>query len=155
MRRYCQGIAGIVLLAAVAACSDTGTQDGKVPFKGTNPEQFNALANQMKKVQAKNAQAAAFDLLDNIKQGKVKLEELKKEELPEELRKLDAKGQKEYLEKLEKKRAELSKKAIELDKKRSDFIAEKQKEEASKGKAGFDQQVLEILRKQANKRIDY
>jgi hypothetical protein len=59
MRRYCQGIAGIVLLAAIAACSDTGTQDGKVPFKGTNPEQFNALANQMKKVQAKNAQEAS------------------------------------------------------------------------------------------------
>jgi len=105
--------------------------------------------------QAKNAQAAAFDLLDNIKQGKVKLEEIKKEELPEELRKLDLKGQKEYLEKVEKKRAELNKKAIELDKKRSDFIAQKAKEEANKGTSGFDQQVLEILRKQAKNKIDY
>src|SRR6266404_9783459 len=47
--------------------------------------------------QAKNNQVAAFDLLDNIKQGKIKLEEVKKEELPEELKKLTLKEQKEYL----------------------------------------------------------
>ena len=40
--------------------------------------------------QAKNAQAAAYDLLDNVKKGKVKLEEIKKDELPEELQEVDA-----------------------------------------------------------------
>jgi Mg-chelatase subunit ChlD len=106
--------------------------------------------------QAKNAQVAQYDLLDNIKQGKVKLEEIKKEELPEELKNLTLAQQKEYLEKLEKKRAELMKEVIELDKKRSDFIAKKQAEEAGKGKESFDRQVLEVLRNQAKKNgIDY
>jgi hypothetical protein len=86
----------------------------------------------------------------------VKLDEVKKDELPDELKKLDLKAQKEYLEKLDKRRAELSKKAVELDKKRSDYIAKKQAEEAGKGKEGFDRQVLDVLRKQAKKNnIDY
>jgi len=106
--------------------------------------------------QAKNAQAAAYDLLDNVKKGKVKLEEIKKDELPEELKKLTVKEQKEHLEKLDKKRDTLRKEALELDKKRSDFITQKQKDDAGKGKAGFDGQVLEILRKQAAKnKIEY
>ena len=58
--------------------------------------------------QAKNAQASAYDLLDNVKQGKVKLEEIKKEELPDELQKMTVKEQKEHLEKLDKKRDELA-----------------------------------------------
>jgi Mg-chelatase subunit ChlD len=107
--------------------------------------------------QAKNAQCAAFDLLDCIKQGKVKLEDLKKEELPPELQKLKTtKERKEYLDDLEKKRAEINKEVLELDKKRSDFIAKKQAEDAKKGKNAFDAQVLDILRNQAKKvEIDY
>jgi Mg-chelatase subunit ChlD len=104
--------------------------------------------------QSKNAQAATYDLLDNIKQNKVKLEDIKKDELPEELKKLDLKGQKEYLEKVEQKRIDLRKEAIDLDKKRTEFITKKQAED--KGKDSFDGQVLEVLRKQAKKaKIDY
>ena len=40
---------------------------------------------------------------------------------------------------------------LELDRKRSDALAQKQKELAAKGQAGFDAQVLEILRRQAKK----
>ncbi len=98
--------------------------------------------------------AASYDLLDNVKNGKVKLEQLKKEELPEELQKLSLAEQKAYLEKLDKRRTELRQEVLELDKKRADFIAKKQAED--KTKSGFDGQVLEILRKQAKKsRIDY
>jgi Mg-chelatase subunit ChlD len=106
--------------------------------------------------QSKNGQAAAYDLLDNIKQGKVKLEEIKKDELPEQLKGMKLEEQKAFLEKLEKKRAELIVECKELDKKRSDFIAKKQAEEGAKGKTGFDKEVLEVLRKQAKKNnIDY
>jgi hypothetical protein len=101
--------------------------------------------------ESKNGQVAAYDLLDNLKQGKVKLEEIKPNELPEQLQKMTPDERKAYLEKLDKNRAELRKEAIELDKKRSDFIAKKQAAEAAKGTAGFDSQVLEILRGQAKK----
>ena len=67
---------------------------------------------------------------------------------------------KEYLDKLEKRRAELNKKALDLDKKRAAYIkeelAKKAKKEGKNAKDSFDNQVLETLRKQAKKHnIDY
>jgi Mg-chelatase subunit ChlD len=108
----------------------------------------------------KSGKAATYDLLDSIKSGKVKLEDLKRDELPEEMRKMDPKQQKEYLDKLEKRRAELNKKAVELDKKRGEYIkeelAKRAKKDGKDAKDSFDNQVLESLRKQAKKYdIDY
>jgi Mg-chelatase subunit ChlD len=106
--------------------------------------------------QAKNGQCAAYDLLDCIKQGKVKLEDLKKEELPEQIRKMTPKERQEYLDKLGKRRTELNKEVLELDKKRGDFVARKRAEAAARDKNSFDNQVLEVLRNQAKKNgIDY
>jgi Mg-chelatase subunit ChlD len=105
---------------------------------------------------AKSGQVASYDLLDSIKKGKVKLEDLKKDQLPKELQGKTLKEQKAHLEKLDKRRAELNKECLDLDKKRSDFIATKLKEAKDGGKNVFDNQVLEILRKQAKKyKIDY
>jgi hypothetical protein len=49
MRRSCLGIVGIVFAAALAGCSDTGVQEGAVPFKGTSTDQFNGMKNQTTK----------------------------------------------------------------------------------------------------------
>ena len=100
---------------------------------------------------AKNGQVASYDLLDNLRRGTVKLEDLKKDQLPPELQNLTPKEQKEYLDKLEKRREELRKECLELDSKRADTLAQKQKDLAAKGQAGFDAQVLDILRRQAKK----
>jgi Mg-chelatase subunit ChlD len=106
--------------------------------------------------QCKNGWCANYDLLDCIKQGKVKLEELKKEELPEQLQKMTVKEQKAYLDNLEQRRKELNGKVLALDKKRSDFIAKKQAEDAATNKNSFDNQVLVVLRNQAKScGIDY
>lgn len=109
---------------------------------------------------ANNAMVAAYDLLDAVKSGKVKLDEVKKDELPEQMQKMNAKERKEYLEKLANRRAELNKKALELDKKRGEYIkeelAKRAKNEGKDAKDSFDNQVLESLRKQAKKYdIDY
>src|SRR6185312_7273466 len=53
---------------------------------------------------AKDGKAAAYDLLDAVKGGKVNLEKLKKDELPAEMQKMDPKQQKEYLDTLDKRR---------------------------------------------------
>ncbi len=104
---------------------------------------------------AKDGKVAAYDLLDAIKSGKLKLDEVKKEELPEQMQKMDAKERKEYLDKLDKRRTELNKKALELDKKRGEYIkeelAKRAKEKGKDGKDSFDNQVLESLRKHAKK----
>jgi Mg-chelatase subunit ChlD len=105
---------------------------------------------------SKTGQVASYDLLDSIKKGKVKLEDLKKDQLPKELQGKTLKEQKAYLEKLDKHRTELNKECLELDKKRSDFIAKKLAEAKGKGKNVFDNEVLEILRKQAKKyKVEY
>jgi len=70
------------------------------------------------------------------------------------VKKLDEKGRQEYLDKLDGERKKLSTEAVDLDKKRRDFISEEIKKKG--GKNAFDNQVLEMLRKQAKKsNIDY
>jgi Mg-chelatase subunit ChlD len=93
-----------------------------------------------------------YDLLRNLQTGKVKLETLKREELPAELRELTLEQQKEHLNKLEKKRNELSQQAVELNRKRNEFMARKQAED-EKGRPAdsFDGQVLRILQRQATR----
>jgi hypothetical protein len=99
---------------------------------------------------ARSGRAAGYDLIDALKDKKVKLEDLKTEELPEDMRKMTPAERKAYLEKLEKRRAELGKEALDLDKKRSNFIQEKLAVDAKKtGKTGFDSHVVDTLRRQA------
>lgn len=101
---------------------------------------------------ARQGGATAYDLLQNIKAGKVKLRELKKEELPDELRDLPLPKQQEYLEKVDARRKELSTRALELDKKRSAFIAKKHSEdERNRVRDSFDNQVMRILQRQATR----
>jgi Mg-chelatase subunit ChlD len=98
----------------------------------------------------------AYDLLADIKAGKVKLDTLKDEELPEELRKLPKEKRQAYLDELEKKREALRQEALKLAKERDEFTKKKLEEEGKKAKEGFDQKVEELLRKQAKKvGIDY
>src|SRR5262245_271796 len=98
----------------------------------------------------------SYDLLSDIKAGKVKLESLKDEELPEELRKLPKEKRQAYLDDLEKKRDKLREEARDLAKKRDEFTKKKLEEEGKKAKEGFDQKVEELLKKQAKKAgIDY
>jgi len=98
----------------------------------------------------------SYDLLSDVKAGKVKLESLKDEELPDELRKLPKEKRQAYLDEVEKKREKLREEARDLAKKRDEFTKTKLAEDGKKAKAGFDQKVEELLRKQAKKAgIDY
>jgi Mg-chelatase subunit ChlD len=104
--------------------------------------------------QAKDGRVAAYDLLEQVRVGKVKLENLKGEELPAELKGKSLEEQKAFLLKLEDRRKELNKEVLDLDKKRNEFIRKEQEKEKAKG--GFDARVLEMLRNQAKKhKIDY
>lgn len=106
---------------------------------------------------ANSHRAASYDLLENVKNKKVKLEELKKEQLPPELQKLNLAEQKTFLENLDKERTVLNEKARDLDKKRSAFITQKQKADVkNQARDSFDGQVLQILQRQATRvNIEY
>lgn len=99
---------------------------------------------------ARSGGGASYDLLRNVQAGKVKLEDLKKDELPPELKNLNLEQQKAYLKKLETRRNELSVEALKLNKQRNDFIAKKlAADEKNRSRDSFDNQVLGILQRQA------
>ena len=78
---------------------------------------------------------------------------MKKDELPEELRKLSADELKTHVEKMQKDRAELQKRITELSKDRDTYIDAERKKLAKAGKGdGFDEQVSKSLRSQAKKK---
>ena len=104
----------------------------------------------------KAARVAANDLIDDLKEKKVKLDEVKEAELPDEMKKMTPAERKAHVEKLQKEREELKAKSLDLDAKRAAFVKKKLEEKGDKAKDGFDNQVLETLRKQAKKfKIDY
>ena len=93
------------------------------------------------------------ELLDAIAEKKVTLDKVKKDELPEELRKLSPDELKAHVEAKQKERAELQKRITELSKERDAYVGAERKKLAKAGKGdGFDEQVSKSLRTQAKKK---
>jgi hypothetical protein len=90
------------------------------------------------------------DLLDALKDGRKKLEDLKPEEMPEELKGKSPEERKAWLDAKAKERAELQAKLVDLSKKRDAFLADELKKRGEKD--GFDAVVKDALRAQAAKK---
>ncbi len=97
------------------------------------------------------------ELLDSLANGKVKLESIKKDQLPTELQKLNDKELKAEIEKQQKERVELKAEIQKLSRERDDFLAQEQKRLAAGGKVeSFDQKVSDMIRSEAaRKGIEY
>ncbi|MCP5105405.1 MAG: VWA domain-containing protein [bacterium] len=93
---------------------------------------------------------AAWDLLDAEKEGKVKVEEMDEAALPEEMKKMNKKERREYLDKKKKERQELQKKITKLRKERDKYVAEQRKTKA--GKETLDEAIIRAIRTQAEKK---
>jgi hypothetical protein len=89
----------------------------------------------------------AYDLIGALELGEVELEEIKREQLPEEMRKMNVDEKRAYLEQKKKERTQILKQITELNKKRDAFIKAKLAE--GDGKDSFDAQVLSMIRAQA------
>lgn len=94
--------------------------------------------------------AGGWDLVDAVKEGKAKAGAIPAEELPEEMRGMNAEQQKAYLDGQRKKRAELQAKIQKLAEERKKYIAEKQKEAA--GADTLDGAMIQTVREQAKKK---
>ena len=82
------------------------------------------------------------ELLDSLSSGKVKLDSVKKEQLPPELQKLDEKELKAEIEKKQKERAVLQERIQKLSKEREQFLVAERKRLAESGKTdSFDEKV--------------
>jgi hypothetical protein len=93
----------------------------------------------------------AWDLVDAIKNGRCKLEELKDEELPPEMSKLDQAARKARVEKAAQERGSISARILELNQKREKFLAAERKKQAAANKDTLDQAITKAIRDQATR----
>ena len=90
------------------------------------------------------------ELLDSLASGKTKLEALDKDQLPEELKKLDPAALKTEIEKKQKERTDLQQRIQKLNQERETYIAQERKRLAEAGKVdSFDEKVAATVRAQA------
>lgn len=95
---------------------------------------------------------AGWDLVDAVQQKEVKLEEMKKEDLPEEMRSLLPAERQRYLDQKYAERQAIQQKIEALRVKRAAYIAEEQKKNTSGGEQQtLDQAMSKVLRSQAQK----
>jgi hypothetical protein len=90
-----------------------------------------------------------WDLVDAIANGKCKLEELKAEDLPEDLRKLDQAGRKAKVDEARKQRVEIQAKILKLNEQREAFLAVERKKQATQREQTLDQVMCKTVRDQA------
>jgi Mg-chelatase subunit ChlD len=99
---------------------------------------------------AASARHSEDDLIDALREKRVKLEDVKEEQLPDELKKLSPEERKARLDQKAKEREELRAKIVELSRKRDEYLAEELKRRGAKD--SFDSSVLEALSEQAGKK---
>ncbi|MDP6380581.1 MAG: VWA domain-containing protein [Phycisphaerae bacterium] len=95
---------------------------------------------------------AHWDLVDAVDQGTAKIEEIKAEDLPENMRKMSIEERKAHVEAQTRRRAELQKEINELNGARKKVVAEEMKKLATDGKDTLDAAMIKTLRTQAEKR---
>ena len=100
---------------------------------------------------AVNADAYIGDLLQSIENGSVKLESVKDEDLPADMRKLSPEGRKQEIEKRLNERRELRAQIVSLSKQRGEFIASERKKNGGK-QTGFDAAVATALKEQLSRK---
>lgn len=101
---------------------------------------------------SKNYRNEGWDLIDAVKHGKVELEDIEKEELPEEMQEMSLKERKDYIEQNLQSRARIQKRIQELNGRREAYIAEQVKERPADAAPTLDQAVVETARQQAEAR---
>ncbi|RJP63998.1 MAG: VWA domain-containing protein [Ignavibacteriales bacterium] len=93
---------------------------------------------------------SGWDLVDAEKEGKVKVDELKEEELPKEMQKMTTTERKEYLDKMAKEREALQNKINQLNDERNKYVAKKMLE--NKNENTLDAVMIKAIQEQAKKK---
>lgn len=92
----------------------------------------------------------AGELIDALKEGRMKLDDVKEKDLPESLRNLSKDELKAHVAKQQAERETLQKRIAELVKERDAYVLAERKKLAAAGKTdSFDEQVSKTLRQQA------
>jgi hypothetical protein len=100
---------------------------------------------------ALNKDAYVGDLLQSIENGSVKLDEVKTEDLPNDLQKLPAADRKKEVEHRLAERQQIRDQIVSLNKQRDAYIAAERKKQSG-GQTGFDAAVASALKEQLARR---
>ncbi|CAM1343493.1 vWA domain-containing protein [Tenacibaculum amylolyticum] len=92
------------------------------------------------------------EIVNDYIEGTITVEEIEKDELPKELKGKSTTEIKMYLEKLKEERNANEVKLRELSKKQRAYIQQKRKEGVNKDKSSFSEEVVDVLKKQAEKK---
>jgi hypothetical protein len=95
---------------------------------------------------------AAWDLVDAAKEGRAKLDELKTDDLPENMRKMSADERKAHVESQAGRRTELQGQINKLSEERKQYVAQKMKDAAASGASTLDAAMIRAVREQAAKK---
>jgi hypothetical protein len=95
---------------------------------------------------------SGWDLVDGTKNGTVKVEELKDEQLPQELRGLTVAGRKALIEKKAKEREEIQKRIQQLSQERERYVAAEMKKQGEAAPATLDAALVKSAWSQAEKK---
>ena len=101
---------------------------------------------------SQNYRNARWDMVDALKEKSVKLEEMKDEDLPEEMRKLKPAERRAYVEKKAAERKKISEELLALTKKRETYVAAKRKELSEDEDDTLGAAVTKAVRDQAGKK---
>jgi von Willebrand factor type A domain len=94
----------------------------------------------------------AWDLVDAIKNGKTKLEDLKDDDLPPDFKKLDQAARKAKVDEASKQRGEIQARVMTLNKDRELFLAAERKKQQGQKDDTLDQAIVKAIRDQATRR---
>jgi hypothetical protein len=100
---------------------------------------------------ALNRDAYVGDLLQSIENGSVRLDDVKTEDLPDDLQKLSAADRKKEVERRLAERQKLRDEIVTLSKQRDDYILAERKKQAG-GQNGFDSAVASALKEQLSRK---
>ncbi|MBS3763801.1 MAG: VWA domain-containing protein [Planctomycetes bacterium] len=120
----------------------------------TNAKKAAPAANVQRMVTKANAQYVntSWDLVDALKNDKIKLEEIDEKSLPEKMQKMTLKERKAHIEENTRRRAEIRKKINELNAARKKYVAEKRKEMGKSGDDTLGEAMSSALQEQAAKK---
>lgn len=91
---------------------------------------------------------SSWDLVDATTEGKVELEKLEDKALPEDMRKLDDAGRRQYVEEKAAERKQLKKQIQALSRDRDEYVAKEKRKAAKSAANTMDDAVVEAVRKQ-------
>ena len=99
-----------------------------------------------------NSDAYVGDLLQSIENGSVKLDSVKEEDLPADLRKLPPDARRQEIEKRLAERSDLRAQIVALSRQREEFIARERKKQNGGKQSGFDGAVATALKEQLSRK---